>query len=134
MPGKKRDRHRPSQTQAHGKARPRSFPGWTRCPYTALPAVTVYQTVHSGPGALPCPAKGLYFFHVFMTGSMLPGFLSAPARAGLLPRIPSHQGPPFSDGPFFLKQHLWEGTDCPGYFSCSASPIQVCRASTILRA
>lgn len=85
-----------------------------------------------------------------MTGSMLPGFLSAPARAGLLPRIPSHQGPPFSDGPFsslmdtkralhvqrpfFLKQHLWEGTDCPGYFSCSASPIQVCRASTILRA
>ena len=83
MPGKKRDRHRPSQTQAHGKARPRSFPGWTRCPYTALPTVTVYQTVHSGPGALPCPAKGLYFFHVFMTGSMLSGFLSAPARAGM---------------------------------------------------
>ena len=62
-----------------------------------------------------------------MTGSMLPGFLSAPARAGLLPRIHVQR-------PFFLKQHLWEGTDCPGYFSCSASPIQVCRASTILRA
>lgn len=64
-------------------------------PHPALPAVTVYQTVHSGAGALPCPANGLYFFHVFPAGNMLPVFLPAPARTGLLPRIPSHQGPSF---------------------------------------
>lgn len=132
MPGKKRDRHRPSQTQAHGKARPRSFPGWTRCPYTALPAVTVYQTVHSGPGALPCPAKGLYFFHVFMTGSMLSGFLSAPARAGLLPRIPSHQGPPFSDGPFFIPYGHEKGAACAAPFFPQTAPLGRHRLSRLL--
>lgn len=109
----------------------------------------MYQTVQSGPGALPCADDILYLRHDFLTGSLLPRFLPAPARTGLLPRIPSLQGPPFAavlfhppdtkralhaQRPFFLKQHLVEGTDCPGYFSCPASPIQVCRASTILRA
>ena len=79
----------------------------------------MYQTVQSGPGALPCADDILYLRHDFLTGSLLPRFLPAPAHA---------------QRPFFLKQHLVEGTDCPGYFSCPASPIQVCRASTILRA
>ena len=71
-------------------------------PHPALPAVTVYQTVQSGAGALPCPASGLYFFHVFLAGNMLPVFLPAPARTGLLPRIPSHQGPSFPAVLFFI--------------------------------
>lgn len=78
------------------------------------------------------------------------GFPSCPREDGTAPPHPVPSRTVLSGGPFFiprghekgaacaaplfLKQHLREGTDCPGYFSCSASPIQVCRASTILRA
>lgn len=109
----------------------------------------MYQTVQSGPGALPCADDVLYLRHDFLTGSLLPRFLPPPRGRDCSPA-----SRPFKDRPsrrsfsiprtqkgrcmrsalFFLKQHLVEGTDCPGYFSCPASPIQVCRASTILRA
>ena len=91
----------------------------------------MYQTVQSGPGALPCADDILYLRHDFLTGSLLPRFLPAPARTGLLPRIPSLQGPPFAAVLFHppdTKRALH------AHFSCPASPIQVCRASTILRA